>query len=559
MKSEVKRYLLIFPGIFTLVFYIISLSRIGFTSDDESATYTSRFLHDNSILEASRALAKGTGRFYQEIFFTLSQIPYLVPKENLLLSIGLNRSIQVSVFVISVYWFMSTIFDRKIIFLSLSLMIFTIDLGGWYNALVSYPLWLSYGFSATFISAGLLSSYLKRPHKLTGLLFLTVAVFSLLSYESHLFDLVLYIFVMLKHANFGQRDFFTLIKRIKHLIAAYFTFLFVYLAIYWNFKSTYQGNYSGSEIGTLQPDTVVGTLLRESFRHTSIKYYLSTPLYGINIDPLSQFRNLFGGDKLFVLIVVIVVIFLKFMINTNQGKPRFDKSETQRVVLEIACLIVVFISPSFLLAVSKKYQDSRDLSAYTTSLQSFVFLNIIVAIYLSHGLKHSFKNSNFTSWSFFRYITSFVLILVFVSGSFVQTGLNFRYIHEQVRNTQVWTLLEENHSQIESTQEGLEIRSSSISRVTRSGEYQFWGYFLDTQDRNFLLKPTDEKYPYRVEAILSDCGYILIQTSFATIVRIYTSDNCDPKILYLKTSSFEFSNEYIENLVKASQNKFSFM
>ena len=558
MKFKVKQNLLIFPGIIVLIYYLINLTRIGFTSDDESATYTSRFLHENSIHQASKSLAEGTGRFYQEFFFTFSQIPYLVPKDQLLLSIGLNRAFQVVVFVISVSWFVTKIFDRKILILTFSLMIFTVDLGGWYNALVSYPLWLSYGFAATFVSAGLLSSYLERPRKGVAALFLIVSLFSLLSYESHLFDLIIFLFVFLKQAGFHKQNFIACLKLSKNLIITYCVFIFIYLVTYWRFKSNYRGNYSGSEIGSLAPDTVIGTLLRESFRHSSIKYFLSTPLYGININPINQVTNLFGGFISFLLMLTIILILLK-LISRNRGKVRLDSSVTRQFATELGCLLVVFVSPNILLAISKKYQDSRDISAYTTSLQSFVFLNLILAIYLNSGLRVFSKKGKFLSWTRFAYPSSVLLVLVLSSASIVQTGLNFRNLHEQVRNTQIWELLKTNYPQIESSRQGLEIRSSSISRITRSGDYQFWGYFLDSKDRNFLLEPSEEKYPYRVEAILSDCGYVLIQTTNETLVNIYTSENCRPKVLFTKTSSFEFSAEYVSYLKIASKERFLFM
>lgn len=557
MRFELRRNLLVLPGIATLVFYLISFARIGFTSDDESATFTSRFLHENSILEASKALAEGTGRFYQEIFFTLSQIPYLVPKDQLLLSIGLNRSSQVAVFVISVIWFVTKVFDQKIAVLTFSLMVFTIDLGGWYNALISYPLWLSYGFAATFLSAGILFSYLERPRKRTAALFLIVSLFSLLSYESHLFDLVLYLFVLVKHAGFQKQKFVACLKTSRSLIIIYITFLIAYLVTYWSFKSKYRGNYSGSEIGLLEPDAVIGTLLRESFRHSSIKYALSKPLYGMNIDPFNQIKILFGGVTTSLLVLTVVLVLLK-LLSRNYLKSKLNSFISQKFFAELGCLLVVFVSPNILLALSKKYQDARDISAYTTSLQSFVFLNIILAIYLTHGLRLLSKKVKFLSWSYFAYYSSVFLVLVLSSASIVQTGLNIKFLNEQVKNTQVWDLLRTNYSKIESSQKGLEIRSASISRITRSGDYQFWGYFLDVQDRNFLLEPTDERHPYRVEAILSDCGYILVQTTNETVANIYSSNDCYPKILYMKTSSFEFSNDYVAYLQSALGERFSF-
>jgi hypothetical protein len=557
MKFDVRRNLLVLPGIAILIFYLVSFTRIGFTSDDESATFTSRFLHGNSILEASKALAEGTGRFYQEIFFTLSQIPYLVPKDQLLLSIGLNRSLQVVFFMVSVSWFVMQVFDSKIFILTFSLMIFTIDLGGWYNAFLSYPLWLSYGFAATFLSAGLLSSYLKKPRKLIAVLFLFVSLFSLLSYESHLFDLVLYLFVLLKQADFQIQNFVSYLKKSRNLIIVYVTFLFIYLITYWSFKSKFGGNYSGSEIGSLEPGTVIGTLLRESFRHSSIKYALSKPLYGMNIDPLNQIQVLFGGVTTALLVLIFIMVFLK-LISRKSTKREIDSPSSQVIFTEIGCLLLVFVSPSILLALSTKYQDSRDISAYTTSLQSFVLLNIILAIYLTYGLRLLSKKVKFLSWPSLTYFSSILLVFVLSSASIVQTSLNIKFLNEQVRNTQVWGLLKTNYLKIQSSQQGQEIRSASISRITRSGDYQFWGYFLDVKDRNFLLEPSDEKYPYRVEAILTDCGYILLQTMNETVVNIYTSKDCDPKILFMKTSSFEFSSDYVNHIKITLEDRFSF-
>jgi hypothetical protein len=153
-------------------------------------------------------------------------------------------------------------------------------------------------------------------------------------------------------------------------------------------------------------------------------------------------------------------------------------------------------------------------------------------------------------------VGSFLLLFVFVSTAVFQSGINLNFLQDQVRSTQVWKLLDDNYKEIIGRQRNKQIRSASISRITRSGSYQFWGFYLNTLDRNFLLAPEDESHAWRVEAVMSDCGYVLIQTSFDNIEKIYTDNECIPRELIVATSSFVFSDQYIVKLKAATDNKF---
>ena len=536
MNKVVKNLIIFYLPIFLLSIYIVFLGQIGFTSDDDAAAYTSSFLNNNSVYEASRDIANSTGRFYQEIFYTITQMPYQVSNTNLYMSIGVSRSIQISTFYLAIYAFVYTVFGRKILALFVPLSIFTIDITGWYNALISYPFWISLGFSSSFIAALYLHKYLETQNKLNAILFIFFSTIGLISYESNILNFILYIFIALKFSQFNWVAFKDTILHSKIVIMIYTLISSLYLAVYFFYKAHAENNYSGVKLANFDLDSIIPSLMRESLRHSSIKVFFANNLYELNtnliqfiaVNKLLFFLSFFLGSIIFIL--------LNFNLNSLQYRLN---SKHLSMFLSLMCLLIF---PSILLSITTKYQDSKSISPYTTSLQSFVFLNIFLSYSLMFIYKLQLKHiiSKYSIF-FFKYL----LTLLLVTSSTIQLNSNILFLQEKLPVRQVWDLLSVNAFKINEISESNSVRSFSIPHITRTGSYKFWGYFLNSPDKKILMTPAEQDDYLRLEPLMTDCGYVLILSSASKVEDIITNESCDPKIIFTSTLTYQFEAKYV--------------
>jgi len=521
-------------------YYTLKLFPAGFLSNDDAGIAISRFEHDNSIFGASYNIAQLTGRFYQTIFYALSQIPYLIPQPLLQFSIGAWRSTFIFLFFLATYQFSKYFFGKATAYLSIFLTTITIDLSGWYNSLVSYPFWISLGISLSLMSAISLDRYLRSNDRREFVVFVLYSLVAMLSYEALFGSLFLYIFVFFRHLKFAESSFIATLKWNKKPFIVYSTMLASYCIVYFLFRRFTDGKYAGTELGALSPKVVLDALFQESLLHSSLKmmFFDGSGSFNLNMNFVSivlssmKLSETISAIGLFLAIIMLV----RFIQN------RSDQVSTQQTTsrLDFIWLTFLFFVPNFLLAISKSRQLSLDNSPYTMSLLSIVFLNLLLAYILKELF--STKNQHFLK-RLGRYSFALTLVLILSTSATSQIRANVSYVNDRSEVSQVWNLLQSHDLRILLEKENDTIYSRSIPLITRTEGYPFWSRNLGKRDPNFLTRGTKSSFSNHLEAVKSNCGYILVFIQREKLVKSFQSDACIVTEITLTTADVHFPRE----------------
>jgi hypothetical protein len=94
----------------------------------------------------------------------------------------------------------------------------------------------------------------------------------------------------------------------------------------------------------------------------------------------------------------------------------------------------------------------------------------------------------------------------------------------------------------------LKVRSLSIPRITRTEGYPFWAHFYESTDLDLLTSNNSDDRSLNVEAVMSNCGYILVATLDEKLDSTFLPPGCTLKNIVQSTSDFQFSKDYIVGL-----------
>jgi hypothetical protein len=529
------------------VYYTLKLFSSGFLSNDDASIAISRFEHGNSMFGASYDLALSTGRFYQTIFYTLSQIPYLTPQSLLQVSIGVWRSAFILLFFVATYQFSKYFLGQVTGYLTIFITAITIDFSGWYNSLVSYPFWISLGISLTLLSAISLDKYLLTHNRKEFLVFLLFSLIGILSYEALIGSIFLYIYVFNRYLKASESSFMSTLKQNKKLFALYALMLTSYCLVYVCFRKFADGRYAGTELGELSPKVFLSTLFQESLLHSSLKrlFIDETGLFKFKVNFLALESTLFNPLGAIITLGLVLSIFALTTLTRNiSGQVVIPERATN---LDFKWFALLFFVPNSLLALSKLHQFSFDNSPYTMSLFSIVFLNLLIAIFLQKLLSTSTVQ---ISKRINRKTLAFTLILILSTTATAQIRANISYVNDRSEVSQVWKLLHSDDLRFQLEKEYETIYSRSIPRVTRTEGYPFWSFQLGKKDPNFLTNGTKPPDYNNLEALKSDCGYILVLIQKGNLVKTFQPPRCKVTTVTLTTSDFQFPSDFGQILKK---------
>ncbi len=520
-------------------YYTLRLFSSGFLSNDDANIAVSRFEHNNSIFGSSYDIAQTTGRFYQTIFYALSQIPYLTPQPLLQFSIGLWRSFFILLFFVAVYLFSKYFFGQVKAFLTIFLTAVTIDLSGWYNSLVSYPFWISFGISLTLLSGIFLDRYLLTHKKKEILLFLIFSWIGILSYEAMLGSCLLYIFIFYRYLQLSESKFIPALNQNKKLFALYGCTLTFYFLVYFLFQRLVDGKYAGTELGALNPGVLFSTLIQESFLHSSLKdlFIDESGLFKLKINTFQLERTLLNPLGGAITLAILLMIFSIIAFTRSRGNQLVVQNGA--VNLERLWLTFLFFMPNLLLSFSKLRQSSLDNSPYTMSLFSFIFLNLFFASTIVKLL----LPSNNPLLKAGCYIVVSVLVLVLSTSATAQIRENISYVNNRAEVSQVWELLDRDDLRGVVENEGETIYSGSIPKVTRTEGTPFWQLNFEKQDPNFLTAGKSSPGYNHLEAVKTNCGYLLVFIQKGNLVKTFKPSGCDLIKITLTTSDYQFPSE----------------
>lgn len=539
-------------GIFLLIcvlpsYYAFKVFFSGFLSNDDASIAISRFEHGNSIWGSSYDIAQSTGRFYQAFFYALSQLPYLTPQSLLQFSIGAWRSFFILLFFAVVYRFSRHFFSERLARIAIFLTAISIDFSGWYNSLVSYPFWISLGICSILLSAISLDKYLESHSRRDFFAFAFLSFIGVLSYEALLTSIILYIFVFLRKLQYSQLNFYTSLKQNWKIFAFYASMLTSYCILYVTFRKLVDGKYAGAELGSLNPKVLFNTLLQESLLHSALKRLFIDDRgffnFRFHIFPLESTLV----DPKGALITAGLFLATLMLIWTIQNRNNSDLVQKRVIKFNLIWLVCLFLMPNFLLAFSKMQQSSADNSPYTMSLFSIVFLNLLISTSLTSLFAKTGKN---TLNRIVKQASGLIVVLVFSATSSAQIKANISYVSDRSEVSQIWEILDSDDMSYYLKTDPEIIYSKSIPRITRTDGYPFWHFYLGKTDPNFMTNDEKSSDFKHLEAIKSNCGYVLVLIHKQNILKTFQIPGCEITKVNLTTSDYQFSGDITQILKK---------
>jgi hypothetical protein len=149
-----------------------------------------------------------------------------------------------------------------------------------------------------------------------------------------------------------------------------------------------------------------------------------------------------------------------------------------------------------------------------------------------------------------RKTLAFTLILILSTTATAQIRANISYVNDRSEVSQVWKLLHSDDLRFQLEKEYETIYSRSIPRVTRTEGYPFWSFQLGKKDPNFLTNGTKPPDYNNLEALKSDCGYILVLIQKGNLVKTFQPPRCKVTTVTLTTSDFQFPSDFGQILKK---------
>lgn len=373
-------------------------------------------LQDRRILDSSIAQAKSQDRFYQIIFYTISQIILMNSFFSAFVKIVITLATCYFIFRIAT-WFLGSQFGLA----SLVVFVATYPLLG-YNSLTNLPGWFNVGalgfliFFDQFLRVYLGDEFDKERSKV--LLYVGFLV-SLLSYEMYVGIYVALLVLVGIHSQFLRRGR----EEVKSLFRdrTYWTLWFLillYLCVYVTFLLLWPGSYGGTDVSRLSPVAVVTTLASLSLGAIPLSVYSGihatlADASKIKITGLASIDNIHPvaliAGALFVLAIIFCLAFLL-------------KSESSLHLPRIHWLLILsmIFLPNILLSLTQRYRDwSLAYPFYLTTLNSHIFLCIFLVAFAAKYISKS------------RYLKVFVAF-VFIPTLFLATLSKVSYLSESI-------------------------------------------------------------------------------------------------------------------------------
>jgi hypothetical protein len=270
-----------------------------------------------------------------------------------------------------------------------------------------------------------------------------------------------------------------------------------------------------------------------------------TGLFKFKVNFLALESTLFNPLGAIITLGLVLSIFALTTLTRNiSGQVVIPERATN---LDFKWFALLFFVPNSLLALSKLHQFSFDNSPYTMSLFSIVFLNLLIAIFLQKLLSTSTVQ---ISKRINRKTLAFTLILILSTTATAQIRANISYVNDRSEVSQVWKLLHSDDLRFQLEKEYETIYSRSIPRVTRTEGYPFWSFQLGKKDPNFLTNGTKPPDYNNLEALKSDCGYILVLIQKGNLVKTFQPPRCKVTTVTLTTSDFQFPSDFGQILKK---------
>ena len=406
-----RKFLLI--NLLLLIVFILILLRLwggGFSGGDEGFTASAAY-NLGGFFNASLAMAKSQGRFYQIFYYPLAQIPYLFDS---LYWTNFCRILSSASTIASFFLFVLSLFGARVGYISIVVYLaLFVTTGSGYNPFHALPFWFNLGMTFMFMSFFIYNEQIKKGNYDTSYLSLLLFILGLLAYETMIFyvfvfpSIYMFNFFLVQKNKVSQQEFIFLVK--KSCIKP-FTVLLIYLSLYFIFLHYFPSAYQGtSELSFTNFQEVWRTI-----------YLFSTS--GIFIS--SNFFKIISEFSYQPFIMSFILLFCFYQILKIKSDEPFLKRYYNNSFLLYGILIFFILCPNFLLALTPRYRswvlhNHFYLGSY---FSSFAFA-IVIALFLEYIFSYYLANKNITE----RKIIYGICSLFFISSTYLNhlDSLNF--------------------------------------------------------------------------------------------------------------------------------------
>jgi hypothetical protein len=373
-----------FPVVLIVSMFAIASSLRRFFGDDFCA-YSARFFADGclgispiqeqAVLTTSIQQARSQDRFYQVIYYSITQIVLASEALTIFAKILMTVAICFLVFRIG-SWFLGV----RLGLFSVVLFVATYPLLG-YNTLTNLPGWFNLGAVAFLV---FLDQFLRifldgaRISRLSVALFYAGFLVSLFSYEMYVgISVALLLLIGMQRSHLKKRTGASWsANQLRHYWILGL-FILLYLAAYLTFMLSSAGTYGGTDVTTLSPIAITSTLTLLSLGAIPLSLFsgihtiVKEPA-GIEITGLVSIGSISWTVLLAAIVFTLLILFSLTLLSTDVSKS----------VMSGFCWIVLIsliFLPNLLLSLTQRYRDwSLAYPFYLTTLNSHSFLCIFL-------------------------------------------------------------------------------------------------------------------------------------------------------------------------------------
>jgi hypothetical protein len=448
------------PILFLTSFLALTSNFSNYGSPDDFCTYAARFFQEGcgngtfidprSILEASISQAESQGRFYQIIFYSLTQIGYVLNVDYLPFVI---RTLTLIFLLYSIYLLTRTLFNRNVASFAVISFVGIYSISGGYNALTGFPLWFLFGESCLVYSAFLAAKFEKSTRLLRNIRFLglysIIFILGIYSYEAIFFQLPGLFFLFYLSGRYKDRVDF-LQSRITIIIVSLIQ-IAIYAFFYLTFLAAHSNSYEGTRISSAPFGQLVTSLWNLSFAHIYNSIY-----FFVTSRSLSMFLLL-----LFFSYLIYVSIFTKIKLSKLDYKSKVPSTRSYLFLLVLSFL------PNLPLILTARYRSwAMGNPMYLGSLYSAAIQSILLALFIAFNLP---KRKVLT-----RKISYSIVAVLFAATQVANLSyFNLAQDRQWVFKEVIVSLERENVSCIRCT-----FDTSALDTFSGSGPYRFWSAYI---------------------------------------------------------------------------------
>ncbi len=445
-----------------------------FASPDDFCTYSTRFYSDGcmstgdlthtSIIQAAISQAESQGRFYQILYYTLTQFAFFYSPE---VTIYIIRIVTLAIFFHALFAFTAKIAPRKLAGWAPIAFAGTYSVATGYNALTGFPLWFLLGQTLLFYAFTVFDRLFERGSLWDYLRFSLLFLTGISSYEAIIFEIPGLVALVLIKRTFKHNISPTLFSSIRPM-SAIGLMLALYLGTYWVFGVFSPSTYNGTSISLDEPQEILKTVGLFSVGHLLDSIEINVHLSNFESYP---FVFIFVFAIVFALISTIIKAKSKASDSLISMASILENSKIRNdLALALVALACSFM-PNLPLALTSRYRmwaagEPLYLGTFYSACLQAIFLVFVCSVIFKLAQRSVFKTIAAAS-------VAGVITITIVSNVALFQGQNYanwvyaavtQAVSDEIRHTPISPNSVVSYEDIES--------------YLGTGSYRFWDAYI---------------------------------------------------------------------------------